>query len=167
MNTGTFQNLRKIFINISVDFKDIQKFLMEKLGKSWRNLTKIPRCCTKIMKKIFWKIYEITFLQGVERLPDHVTELLKLATETPPVAKVAIAYTLFIVGSIMLVVSVFCLVRSSSRQETMSLEGTAHYTANDEANKKKKAASAVMNGHTNGKTIDSKVNPAFIGDNAS
>lgn len=97
-------------------------------------------------------------------MPDNVTELLKLATETPPVARTALSYTLFIVGSILLVTSVFCLVRSSSRQETMNLEGTAHYTANDEANKKKKAA---MNGHTNGRTIDSKVNPAFVGDNAT
>lgn len=104
------------------------------------------------------------FAQGIVALPDNVTELLKLATEAPPVAKVALTYTFFIVGSILLVVSVFCLVRSSNRQEIMNLEGTAHYTANDEANKKKKAA---MNGFSNGKTIDSKTNPAFVGENTS
>lgn len=104
------------------------------------------------------------FEDGIEKLPENVTDLLRLATETPPVAKVYLLYVLFIAGSVLLVISVFCLIRSSSRQETMSLEGTAHYTANDEINKKKKAA---MNGHTNGKTIDSKVNPAFVGDNAS
>ncbi|XKL65381.1 hypothetical protein PGB90_008801 [Kerria lacca] len=106
----------------------------------------------------------IWFEEGIERLPNNATDLLKLATETPPVAKVALTYTLFIIGSILLVVSVFCLVRSSNRQEKMNLEGTAHYTANDEANKKKKAA---MNGHANGKTIDSKVNPAFVNDSTS
>lgn len=111
-----------------------------------------------------YQLGNFIFLQGITALPDNVTELLKLATEAPPVAKVALTYTFFIVGSILLIVSVFCLVRSSNRQEIMSLEGTAHYTANDEANKKKKAA---MNGFSNGKTIDSKSNPAFVGDHTS
>lgn len=82
---------------------------------------------------------------------------MNLATTVPPVARSALLYVLFIAGIILLLIAVFCLVRNSGRQETLSLEGTAHYAANDEKNKKAKA----QNGHTNNKSMDSKTNAGY------
>lgn len=101
--------------------------------------------------------------QGIDGLPMEVTNLMKLATTIPPVARLALLYALFIAGSLLLILAVFCLVRNSGRQETLSLEGTAHYAANDEKNKKAKA----QNGHTNSKPIDDRSNPAFMDENTS
>lgn len=90
-------------------------------------------------------------------MPEEVTELMNLATTVPPVARLALLYVLFIVGALLLLLAVFCLIRNSGRQETLSLEGTAHYAANDDKNKKAKA----MNGHANGKSMDSKTNAGY------
>lgn len=103
------------------------------------------------------------FEDGIDGLPEEVTDLMNLATTVPPVAKTALLYVLFIAGALLLLLAVFCLVRNSGRQETLSLEGTAHYAANDEKNKKAKA----QNGHSNGKPMDTRTNPAFMDDNAS
>uniref|UniRef100_A0A1B6ES61 Scavenger receptor class B member 1 n=1 Tax=Cuerna arida TaxID=1464854 RepID=A0A1B6ES61_9HEMI len=96
------------------------------------------------------------FEDGIDGLPDDVTELMNLATTVPPVARLALLYVLFIVGVLLLLLAVFCLIRNSGRQETLSLEGTAHYTANDEKNKKAK-----QNGHANGKSMESKTNAGY------
>uniref|UniRef100_A0A0A9Z111 Scavenger receptor class B member 1 n=1 Tax=Lygus hesperus TaxID=30085 RepID=A0A0A9Z111_LYGHE len=98
------------------------------------------------------------FEDGINALPDKVTGLLSLATTLPPVARTALLYILFIAGVVLLVVSVTCLVRKSGRQETLSLEGTAHYAANDE---KKKSA----NGHSNGHKYPGG-NPGFVPEHA-
>lgn len=87
------------------------------------------------------------FEEGIDRLPENVTTLLKLATEVPPVAKGFLSYGLLIVGIVVLIPSVICLIRSSNRQETLSLEGTAHYVASGDSSKKKKA-NLNVNGHT-------------------
>uniref|UniRef100_A0A224XN62 Scavenger receptor class B member 1 n=2 Tax=Triatominae TaxID=70999 RepID=A0A224XN62_9HEMI len=101
------------------------------------------------------------FEDGISGLPVEVTNLLNLATTVPPVLRTALLYILFIAGALLLVLSVFCLVRNSGRQETLSLEGTAHYAVNDD----KKAKQA--NGHSNGhKYPEAKTNPAFTGDNS-
>lgn len=71
----------------------------------------------------------------------------------PPVAKVSLMYTLFLLGAALLCFSIFCLIRTSNSREIMNLETAAQFAANYDANKKQKAA-------TNG----SNVNPAFIGD---
>lgn len=104
------------------------------------------------------------FEDGMDGLPEEVTNLMNLATTVPPVAKTVLLYVLFVAGVLLLLLAVFCLVRNSGRQETLSLEGTAHYAANDEKNKKAKA----QNGHTtNGKPMDTRTNPAFMDDNTS
>jgi len=100
------------------------------------------------------------FEDGISGLPMEVTNLINLATTVPPVARVALLYVLLIAGVVLLVISVFCLVRNSTRQETMSLEGTAHYAANDEKKQPKSTPALPNNGITNGhKTPDSKTNP--------
>lgn len=104
----------------------------------------------------------VCLCQGIDGLPTEVTNLMNIATTVPPVARAALLHALFIAGALLLILAVFCLVRNSGRQETLSLEGTAHYASNDEKNKKMKA----QNGHTNGKSLDSRSNPAFMDDNA-
>ncbi|XP_066906786.1 scavenger receptor class B member 1 isoform X1 [Halyomorpha halys] len=102
------------------------------------------------------------FEDGISGLPESVTKLMNLATTVPPVLKMVLLYIFFICGFFFFILSAFCLVRNSQRQETLSLEGTAHYAANDEANKKAKQQA---NGQTNGhKYPDTKTNPAFVGD---
>jgi len=101
--------------------------------------------------------------QGIDELPDQVIQLLKLATQTPPVAKAALQYALFTSGVALLVLALGCLVRNSHRQETMSLEGTAHYSQ-DEKKKPKKSLTAggpmavVSNGNS------AKANAGYVGD---
>ncbi|KAL1117907.1 hypothetical protein AAG570_004220, partial [Ranatra chinensis] len=99
------------------------------------------------------------FEDGVNGLPEEVSQLMNLASTLPPILKTALLYVLFILGVVLLLLSVFCLVRNSGRQEMMSLEGTAHYAANDE--KKAKQANGQMNGH---KIHDTRTNPAFVDD---
>lgn len=82
---------------------------------------------------------------------------MSLATTVPPVARLALLYVLFIVGALLFLLALFCLIRNSGRQETLSLEGTAHYAANDEKNKKAKA----QNGLANGKGMESKTNAGY------
>lgn len=89
------------------------------------------------------------FLQGIESLPEEVTSLIRLATKAPPIAKSAICYSLFIIGALLFVLSLTCIIRSSSRQESLNLEGTSHYVKPEKS----------KNGHSNG------VNPAFEGSN--
>lgn len=84
---------------------------------------------------------------------------MSLATTIPPVARLILLYIFFIVGAVTLLLAVFCLIRSSGRQESLSLEGTAYYAANDEKNKKAKA----QNGHSNGMSMDSKTNSGYDG----
>ncbi|XP_075219275.1 epithelial membrane protein isoform X2 [Lycorma delicatula] len=103
------------------------------------------------------------FEDGIDGLPTEVTNLMNIATTIPPVARAALLHALFITGALLLVLAVFCLVRNSGRQETLSLEGTAHFATNDEKNKKMKT----QNGHSNGKALETRTNPAFMDDNTS
>ncbi|KAK6645191.1 hypothetical protein RUM43_001467 [Polyplax serrata] len=89
------------------------------------------------------------FEDGIEELPSQVTDLLSLATKAPPVAKSAISYTLFVLGTLLFVLSLTCIIRSSSRQESLNLEGTSHYVKPEKS----------KNGHSNG------INPAFESSN--
>lgn len=87
--------------------------------------------------------------QGIDELPSEVTDLLSLATKAPPVAKSAICYSLFIIGTLLFVLSLTCIIRSSSRQESLNLEGTSHFVKPEKS----------KNGHSNG------INPAFESSN--
>lgn len=102
--------------------------------------------------------------QGIDELPDKVIQLLKLATQTPPVAKAALQYALFSSGVILLLLALGCLVRNSHRQETMSLEGTAHYSQDE----KKKPKKAIPTGPTtvmsNGNGSSAKANAGYVAD---
>lgn len=89
--------------------------------------------------------------QGIDELPAEVTDLLSLATKAPPVAKSAISYCLFIIGALLFILSLTCIIRSSSRQESLNLEGTSHYVKPEKS----------KNGHSNG------LNPAFESSNVN
>ena len=78
-----------------------------------------------------------------------MTDLLSLATKAPPMAKSAISYTLFVIGAILFILSLTCIIRSSSRQESLNLEGTSHYVKPEKT----------KNGHSNG------INPGFESSN--
>lgn len=105
----------------------------------------------------------LLFLQGIDELPDSVIQLLKLATQTPPVAKAALQYALFASGAVLLLLAMGCLVRNSHRQETMSLEGTAHYSQ-DEKKKPRKTAVPTSAPMSNGNGTSAKTNAAYVGD---
>ncbi|KAE8749396.1 hypothetical protein FOCC_FOCC003910 [Frankliniella occidentalis] len=92
------------------------------------------------------------FEDGIDGLPEEVTGLLALAQNVPPVARSVLMYGLFAVGGLLLILAVGCLVRSSGRQETLNLEGTQHYAKPNEKNGKS---------HSNGKSLETRTNPAF------
>jgi len=100
-------------------------------------------------KNLFLLTKRVLFVcsQSVEGLPEEVTGLLRMAETVPPVAKAALMYGLFALGAVLLALAVGCLVRSSSRQETLNLEGTQHYVTQEK----------------NGKSLESQINPAFVG----
>ncbi|KAK7600879.1 hypothetical protein V9T40_008320 [Parthenolecanium corni] len=101
------------------------------------------------------------FEDGIDRLPTDIVSLVKLATEVPTVARCFLLYILFFCGLFFLVVSVFCLIRSSNRQEIMVLPDSAFYGNKDDSTKKQKPP---MTDFTAEKPIDTKDNPAFITD---
>jgi len=100
--------------------------------------------------------------QGIDELPDQVIQLLKLATQTPPVAKAALQYALFASGAVLLLLALGCLVRNSHRQETMSLEGTAHYSQDEKKKPKKSIPAGPMAVVSNGNSA--KANAGYVGD---
>lgn len=103
-------------------------------------------------------------LQGIDNLPEEVTDLLSLATNAPPIARAVISYGLFALGAVLLVIAVACLIRSSGRQETLNLEGTSHYVKPEKKPTATSEHSEMSNSHTNGKgkTLET-LNPAFVG----
>jgi hypothetical protein len=103
-------------------------------------------------------------LQGIDHLPQEVTDLLSLATNAPVIARAVISYGLFAVGAVLLVIAVTCLIRSSGRQETLNLEGTSHYVKPEKKPSATSGHSDATNGHSNGKgkTMET-LNPAFVG----
>jgi len=104
------------------------------------------------------------FEDGIDHLPEEVTDLLSLATNAPPIARAVISYGLFALGAILLVIAVTCLIRSSGRQETLNLEGTSHYVKPEKKPTATSERSDVTNSHSNGKgkTLET-LNPAFVG----
>ncbi|XP_050061289.1 lysosome membrane protein 2 isoform X3 [Aphis gossypii] len=108
----------------------------------------------------------IWFEEGIDELPDNVIQLLKLATQTPPVAKAALQYALFASGAVLLLLALGCLVRNSHRQETMSLEGTAHYSQDEKKKPKKTIPPAPMSATvlSNGNGTAAKANAGYVAD---
>lgn len=85
------------------------------------------------------------FEEGVDGLPDEVTDLMKLATTVPPKARFILMIAFFVLGAVLLLVSVTCLVRSSHRQSTLHLEAS-NYLATASVDQAKKKAKMDSNG---------------------
>lgn len=79
------------------------------------------------------------FEEGIDGLPDEITDLMLLATKVPPKAKIILMIALFVLGTVLLLVSVICLVRSSHRQSTLHLEAS-NYLATASVDQAKKKA---------------------------
>lgn len=79
------------------------------------------------------------FEEGIEGLPDEVIKLMKIATTIPDKAKTVLMIALFSLGSLLFIVSTFCLVRKSHRQNTLHLDGT-NYLATQHIDQQKKKA---------------------------
>lgn len=80
------------------------------------------------------------FEEGIDELPDEITDLLLFAATVPPKAKVVLMWGLFVLGGFLLIIAVTCLVRSSHRQSTLHLEASNYVAtaAIDQAKKKAK-----------------------------
>lgn len=81
----------------------------------------------------------IWFEEGVDQLPDEITDLMKLASTVPPKARCVLMIVLFVLGGLLLVTAIFCLIRSSHRQSTLHLEGS-NYLATQQIDMAKKKA---------------------------
>lgn len=89
---------------------------------------------------------------------------MRLATQTPPVAKAALQYALFATGAALLLLAAGCLVRNSHRQETMSLEGTAHYSQDEKQKPAKKTAPAPASTVASNGNGAAKTNAGYVAD---
>uniref|UniRef100_A0A1B0CTE9 Scavenger receptor class B member 1 n=2 Tax=Lutzomyia longipalpis TaxID=7200 RepID=A0A1B0CTE9_LUTLO len=80
------------------------------------------------------------FEEGIDGLPDEVTDLMLLANTLPPKAQLGLMIALYALGAVLLVLAVTCLVRSSHRQSTLHLDSSNFLaTASiDQAKKKSK-----------------------------
>lgn len=79
------------------------------------------------------------FEEGIDGLPDQITDLMNLATSVPPRARIILMIALYALGAVMLVIAVTCLVRSSHRQSTLHLEAS-NYLATASVDQAKKKA---------------------------
>lgn len=79
------------------------------------------------------------FEEGIDGLPDQITDLMNLATSVPPRARIILMIGLYALGGLMLVLAVTCLVRSSHRQSTLHLEAS-NYLATASVDQAKKKA---------------------------
>lgn len=84
------------------------------------------------------------FEEFIDGLPDEITNLMGLATTVPPKARSILMIALFSLGTVLLIVAVSCLVRSSHRQSTLHLDASNFLaTASvDQAKKKAKMENA-------------------------
>lgn len=79
------------------------------------------------------------FEEGIEGLPDEIVNLMRIATTIPDKARTGLMIALFTLGTLLLIMSVFCLVRKSHRQNTLHLDGT-NYLATQHIDQQKKKA---------------------------
>lgn len=84
------------------------------------------------------------FEEGIDGLPDEITNLMNLATTVPPKARSILMIALFALGTALLILAVTCLVRKSHRQSTLHLDASNFLaTASvDQAKKKAKMENA-------------------------
>ncbi len=87
------------------------------------------------------------FEEGVDGLPDEVVSLMRLATTVPDKLRIAFMIAFFTLGILLLIMSVTCLIRKSSRQNTLHLDGT-NYLATQHIDQQKKKAK-MDNGNKN------------------
>lgn len=67
----------------------------------------------------------IWFEEGIDGLPEEMTNLMKLATSVPPVAHAGISGVLFVLGALLLLIAVWRLVRGANRLSSLHL-ATGH-----------------------------------------
>lgn len=79
------------------------------------------------------------FEEGIDALPDEITNLMNFADEIPPKVRIVLLIGLFAIGALLFLVSVFCLIRNSHRQSTLHLEGN-NYLATAQIDMQKKKA---------------------------
>ncbi|XP_060660267.1 uncharacterized protein LOC132794059 [Drosophila nasuta] len=86
------------------------------------------------------------FEEGIEGLPNEVTDLMRFAETIPPKIRVGLIIALSALGVALLVLSTFCLIRNSHRQSTLHLEGSNYLaTAQVDMNKKQNKDNAPGN----------------------
>lgn len=80
------------------------------------------------------------FEEGIDSLPDEITNLMQLATDVAPQASQFAMFGLFGIGILLLIASVYCLIRNSHRQSTLHLESSNYLgtAAVDQAKRKAK-----------------------------
>lgn len=77
------------------------------------------------------------FEEGIDNLPNEVTDLMRFAEQVPPKIRLGLIVGLCALGVILLLLSTFCLIRNSHRQSTLHLEGSNYLaTAQVDMNKK-------------------------------
>ncbi|XP_037821072.1 scavenger receptor class B member 1 [Lucilia sericata] len=79
------------------------------------------------------------FEEGIDSLPDEITDLMNFAATVPPKIRVILIIVFFALGALLLLISVFCLIRNSHRQSTLHLEGS-NYLATAQIDMQKKKA---------------------------
>nr|XP_022899774.1 lysosome membrane protein 2-like isoform X2 [Onthophagus taurus]XP_022899775.1 lysosome membrane protein 2-like isoform X2 [Onthophagus taurus] len=67
----------------------------------------------------------IWFEEGIDGLPDNVTNLMKLASTVPPIARTVLTGVLVVIGFLLLMVAVWRLVRGANRLSSLQL-ATGH-----------------------------------------
>ncbi|CAD6998695.1 scavenger receptor class B member 1 [Ceratitis capitata] len=78
------------------------------------------------------------FEEGIDELPDEITDLMSFAETVPPKIRLVIIIALFALGALLFLLALFCLIRSSHRQSTLHLEGSNYLaTAQFDLTKKK------------------------------
>lgn len=77
------------------------------------------------------------FEEGIDSLPNEVTDMMRFAENIPPKIRVVLIVSLCTLGLVLLLLSTFCLIRNSHRQSTLHLEGSNYLaTAQVDMNKK-------------------------------
>lgn len=79
------------------------------------------------------------FEEGIDYLPDEITDLMNFAVTVPPKLRIALIVIFFAVGALLFLLAVFCLIRNSHRQSTLHLEGS-NYLATAQVDMAKKKA---------------------------
>lgn len=79
------------------------------------------------------------FEEGIDGLPDEITDLMNVAATVPPKARIVLMIIFFALGGLLFVIAVFCLIRRSHRQSTLHLEGS-NYLATAQIDLAKKKA---------------------------